>query len=220
VSLYVTGLLILFGTLFGRFICGWMCPFGLVQEILHKIPSPKLRKKPVYGALKYCKYVILAVFVLLVPALLSLQKGVTTPAFCKYICPAGTLEAGVPLVILNESLQHTVGWLFCWKMLLLAAIIVSAVFIYRPFCRFLCSLGAIYGMFNSMSIFGLNVDSSKCTRCGLCTGACKADIQPFNTPNDPECVRCGDCVKACPHSALNFSSIYTDRSSTSRNINY
>lgn len=217
VSLYVAGLLILFGSVFGRFICGWMCPFGLVQEMLYKIPSPKLRKKPVFGVLKYGKYVILAVFVLLLPALYSLLKDVTIPAFCKYICPAGTLEAGIPLVALNESLQNTIGWLFYWKMLLLAAMIVSAVFIYRPFCRFLCPLGAIYAMFNNIAIFGLKVDSAKCTRCGICIGACNADIRPFDTLNDPECVRCGDCVKVCPHSALKLGSIYTDKPCMSRN---
>ncbi|HHY82156.1 MAG TPA: 4Fe-4S binding protein [Clostridiales bacterium] len=218
VSLYVAGLLILFGSILGRFICGWACPFGLVQEVLHKIPSPKLRKKPVFGVLKYGKYVILAVFVLLLPALYSLQKGVTIPAFCKYICPAGTLEAGIPLIALNESLRYTIGWLFYWKMLLLTAMVLSAVFIYRPFCRFVCPLGAIYAMFNSTAIFGLKVDSAKCTHCGICTGACKVDIHPFETPNDPECVRCGDCIKACPHSALKFSSVYTGTPCTSRNV--
>lgn len=210
ISLYVAGLLIFVGALFGRFICGWMCPFGLVQEMLQKVPSPKLRKKPVFGVLKYGKYMILAVFVLLLPALSSLQKGVTIPAFCKYICPAGTLEAGIPLVALNESLQHSIGWLYYWKMILLAFVIMSAVIIYRPFCRFLCPLGAIYALFNRISLFGLRVDSSKCTSCGICTSACKVDIHPFDTPNNPECVRCGDCIKACPHRALKFSSIYKD----------
>lgn len=218
VSFYVAGLLILFGSILGRFICGWMCPFGLVQEMLYKIPSRKLRKKSVFGVFKYGKYVILAVFVLLLPVLYSLQKGVTIPAFCKYICPAGTLEAGVPLVALNESLRYTIGWLFYWKMLLLAAMVLSAAFIYRPFCRFICPLGAIYAMFNSIAVFGLKVDSAKCTRCGICTGACKVDIHPFDMPNDPECVRCGDCVKACPHRALKFGNIYTDTPYTSRNM--
>lgn len=210
VSLYVAGLLILFGSILGRFICGWLCPFGLIQEMLHIIPSPKLRKRPVFGVLKYGKYVILVVFVLLMPALYSLITGVTVPAFCKYICPAGTLEAGVPLISLNESLRQAAGLLFDWKMLLLAITVISSVFIYRPFCRFICPLGAIYALFNRIAVFGLKVDSQKCTRCGVCTGACKIDIKPYKTPNDPECVRCGDCVKACPHSALKFGNMYTD----------
>ncbi len=216
VSLYVVGFLILVGALFGRFICGWACPFGLVQELLHKIPSPKLRNKRAFGVLKYGKYAMLIVFVLLLPALFLLQNSVTIPAFCKYICPAGTLEAGVPLVALNQSLRQTVGLLFSWKMLLLIAMIVSAVFIYRPFCRFICPLGAIYAQFNRISVFGLKLDSSKCTRCGVCAGACKADIYPADTPNNPECVRCGDCVKACPHCALKFGNMYKDAPCASR----
>lgn len=217
ISFYVAGLLILFGAVFGRFVCGWLCPFGLIQELVHKIPSPKLRRKPLFGVLKFGKYMILVVFVLLMPVLYSIIKGVTVPAFCKYICPAGTLEAAVPLVALNEALRNAIGWLFNWKMLLLAVTVISSVFIYRPFCRFICPLGAIYAMFNKIAVFGLKVDSSKCTRCGVCTGACKADIQPYKKPNDPECVRCGDCVKACPHRALKFGSIYTDATCKSGN---
>jgi len=208
ISFYVVGFLILVGAVFGRFICGWACPFGLVQELLHKIRSPKLRRKRVFGVLKYGKYVILVVFVLLLPAVFLLQNGVATPAFCKYICPAGTLEAGVPLVALNQPLQQALGWLFSWKMLLLVGTVVSAVFIYRPFCRFICPLGAIYALFNKISVFGLKLDPSKCTRCGVCAKACKADIYPADTPNSPECVRCGDCVRACPHDALKFGNLY------------
>ena len=103
VSFYIVGFLIFVGALLGRFICGWACPFGLIQELLHKIPSPKLRKKRAFGILKYGKYVILAVFVLLLPTIYFLQNGVSSPAFCKLICPAGTLEAGVPLVAMNEK---------------------------------------------------------------------------------------------------------------------
>jgi ferredoxin-type protein NapH len=208
VSLYVVGFLLLIGALFGRFICGWACPFGLIQELLHKVPSRKLRKKRAFGVLKYGKYAVLVLFVLLLPTVFLIQDGITVPAFCKFICPAGTLEAGVPLVALNQPLQQAIGWLFSWKMLLLIAAIVLSVFIYRPFCRFVCPLGAIYALFNKISVFGIRPEPHKCTHCGVCARACKADIDPSVTPNDAECVRCGDCVKACPTGALKFGSTY------------
>lgn len=209
VSFYVAGFLIFIGALLGRFICGWACPFGFVQELLHKIPSPKLRHKRAFDALKYGKYIMLAALVLLLPAALYLQSGVTTPTFCKYVCPAGTLEAGVPLVAMNESLQQSIGALFSWKVLLLIATIVLSVCIYRPFCRFVCPLGAIYAMFNKISVFGIRLETPKCTHCSACAKACKMDINPSKTPNNAECIRCGDCIKACPAKALSFSAMYT-----------
>jgi len=211
VSFYVVGILIFVGALLGRFICGWACPFGLIQELLHKIPSRKLRHKKAFGWLKYGKYVFLAVFVVLLPIVFYVQGGLASPAFCKYICPAGTLEAGIPLVALNASLQSSVGWLFSWKLLILVGVITLSVFIWRPFCRFVCPLGAIYALFNKISVFGMRFEPASCTHCGACARVCKADIDPSKTPNNTECVRCGDCVKACPTAALKFGAVYGKR---------
>jgi len=209
ISFYVIGFLIFIGALLGRFICGWACPFGLIQELLHKIPSRKLQRKRAFGVLKYGKYVFLVVFVLLLPAVFLLQNGIVSPAFCKYICPTGTLEAGIPLVSMNASLQQSIGWLFSWKMLLLVLVVVSSVFIYRPFCRFVCPLGAIYALFNKISVFGLKLDTSKCTHCSACSHACKMEVDPSKTPGSGECIRCGDCVKVCPTGALKLGAMYT-----------
>ena len=216
VSLYVAGFLIAVGTLFGRFICGWVCPFGLVQELLHKIPGRKIKSKRIFGVLKYLKYVLLAVFVIALPMLLLWINGVSVPTFCKYICPAGTLEAGIPLVLLDSSLQASLGWLFDWKVLVLAAVVILSVFIYRPFCRFLCPLGAIYALFNRISVFGIKLEKDRCTKCGACAGACKLDIRPYETPNAAECIRCGDCVKACPENALLYRYPHMEKTAANR----
>ena len=152
VSLYVVGTLVFFGALLGRFICGWACPFGFIQELLHKIPSRKLRHKKAFGVLKYGKYVMLGVFVLLLPVVYAIQTGLATPAFCKYICPAGTLEAGVPLVAVSPALQSSVGWLFSWKMLILVGVITASVFIWRPFCRFSAAGAISTAFFNRISV--------------------------------------------------------------------
>lgn len=202
-SMYVTGFLVLVGLLCGRFICGWLCPFGWIQELLHKLPFKKI-KVPVRlnRILSYFKYVVLALFVIILPIVTVNEFGISTPYFCKYICPAGTLEAGIPLLITNPMLRGAVGFLFSWKMVILLAVILFSMMFFRPFCRYLCPLGAFYGLFNGISIYRYRVDSDKCTKCGVCTGACKMDITPYETPNSAECIRCGDCVKACPHGAI------------------
>lgn len=190
---YIIGTLMLFGVILGRVICGFLCPFGLIQELLYKIPGPKLKKSRFTACLSKFKYIILAVFVIVIPLVYGY------PGFCKYICPAGTLEAGIPLAAMDESIAAMLGALFNWKTAVLFIVLVEAVFIYRGFCRFICPLGAIYSFFNGISIFGIKVDSGRCTNCGRCTDVCKMDIKK---PGDFECISCGECIKECNERAI------------------
>ncbi|MEG1857294.1 MAG: 4Fe-4S binding protein [Pseudoflavonifractor sp.] len=202
-AFYVAGFLLMFGAVLGRFVCGWLCPFGLVQDLLHKIPFfKKYKKLPGDRWLKYLKYVILAGFVILLPLTVLDIVGQGQPWFCKYICPSGTLFAGIPLIAANPPLRAVLGWLFTWKVTILLALVVLSVAVYRPFCRYLCPLGAIYGFFNPVALYRFQVDPDKCTQCGVCQAACKLDISPWKPPNSMECIRCGDCTAACPHGAI------------------
>ena len=202
-SFYIAGFLLLFGALFGRLVCGWLCPFGLVQDLLYKIPFvKKLRRLPGDRWLKYLKYVILAGFVIVLPLTVLDIVGQGQPWFCKYICPSGTLFAGIPLIASNPPLRAALGWLFTWKAAILTALLLLSLLVYRPFCRYLCPLGAIYGLFNPAALYRFRIDKEKCTGCGACQKACKLDIPIHQTPNSPECIRCGDCRRACPHGAI------------------
>ena len=199
---YVCGILALYGVMLGRTICGWLCPFGLVQELCYKVKTPKLKKSPVTRVLSFFKYAVLVFFALIVPIMYAL-RDIPLPAFCKYICPAGTLEGGIGLLSnkVNESYFSMLGPLFTWKFALMVSILVGSVFIFRLFCRFICPLGAFYGFFNRFSFFGIQVDNSKCTHCGLCQGKCKMDIQ---SPGDAECISCGECIDVCPTKAISW----------------
>ena len=202
---YVGGILLLYCLMFGRFICGWLCPFGLIQELLYKIKTPKLKKSPVTRILSYLKYVILVVFVFIVPIAYAF-KDTPMPAFCKYICPAGTLEGGLGLLSnkVNASYFAMLGPIFTWKFLVLVSIIVGSIFIFRILCRFICPLGALYGLFNKISLFGVTVDQSKCVNCNLCVNHCKMDIK---TVGDHECISCGDCMNVCPTNAIKWKGL-------------
>lgn len=211
---YVVGILVLFGLLLGRTICGFLCPVGLIQELLYKIKTPKLKKSKTTRILSYFKYVILFVLVIAVPIIYS---GVLTsvPAFCKYICPAGTAEGAIGLLSNpdNAASFGQLGYLFTWKMCVLVGIVVACIFIYRAFCRFLCPLGAFYGFFTKIALLGVKLDKNKCTDCGLCISACKMDIKKVG---DHECIHCGECISVCPTKAITWkgSSIFVKPSET------
>ena len=152
--------------------------------------------------LKYLKYGILVGFVLVLPLTVLDIVGQGQPWFCKYICPSGTLFAGIPLIASNPPLQAALGWLFTWKIVILAVLVFLSVLVYRPFCRYLCPLGAIYGLFNPIAFYRYRIKKEKCTKCGKCRKTCKLDIPVYSKPNSPECIRCGACRRSCPHGAI------------------
>lgn len=199
---YVFGVIALYGLLFGRWICGFLCPFGLIQELLHKIPTPKLKKNKVTRVLSWFKYVVLAVFVFIIP-FMYMFRDFPLPAFCKYICPAGTLEGAMGLLAnkVNDSMFGMLGPLFTWKFLLMVSILVTCVFIFRMFCRFICPLGALYGLFNKFALVGVKLEKEKCTDCGLCVSKCQMDIRHVG---DHECINCGECISVCPTKAIQW----------------
>ena len=202
-SYYITGFLILLGVLLGRVICGFLCPFGWFQELLHKIPTKKLSTKKL-KPLTYLKYVVLLVMVVLLPVLVTNQLGMGDPFFCKYLCPQGVLEGAIPLSLANAGIRAALGSLFTWKFIVLLAVIVLSIVFYRPFCKWLCPLGAFYALLNKVSLFQMQVDQSKCVSCGKCAKVCKMDVDVTKSPNHTECIRCGMCIRACPTDAVSF----------------
>ena len=202
-SYYITGFLILLGVLLGRVICGFLCPFGWFQELLHKIPTKKLSTKKL-KPLTYLKYVVLLVMVVLLPVLVTNQLGMGDPFFCKYLCPQGVLEGAIPLSLANAGIRAALGSLFTWKFIVLLTVIVLSIVFYRPFCKWLCPLGAFYALLNKVSLFQMQVDQSKCVSCGKCAKVCKMDVDVTKSPNHTECIRCGMCIRACPTDAVSF----------------
>lgn len=197
---YVCGLLIFFGVLLGRAVCGFLCPFGLLQDLLYKIPFfKKINTFRGDRPLRYLKYLVLAVFVVALPLAFR-----SLPAFCKYICPSGT-ASGILLTVADSRLVSALGGRFALKCSILAATVISALALYRPFCKYLCPLGALYSFFNKVSFFRLSLDTSKCVSCGKCAEACRMGVDPVKAPDDIECIRCGRCADKCPAGALSLT---------------
>ena len=203
-SSYVVGTMGIIATTTGRLTCGWLCPFGLIQELLHKIPIGK--KREVYPVLRYVKYFMLIAFVFLFPLLLTNDWGMGKPWFCKYVCPAGTLEAGLPLLLLQPDLRATLGYLFYNKLFWLIVFLVWSVTTSRPFCKTTCPLGAFYGVFNKISLVKLELIEPNCTKCGACAKVCPMGIQFNEVVGSPECIMCMRCLKeACQFGAIHLT---------------
>ena len=210
-AFYVVGLLSLFAIAAGRLFCGYICPFGLFQDLLDKIPLKKIKVPlKVNKVLRYIKYFIRAFFVFFLPFSFQDKYGMRDPYFCKYICPSGILFGAIPLIAMNKALTASLGALFGLKFTVLAIITMLSMIFYRPFCRYLCPLGAFLGMFNPISLYRLKING-KCIKCRKCERTCKLDIPTYKTPNSPECIRCGECIKACPVKAIEQSFLFTEK---------
>ena len=200
-SFYVVGFILAIGVIFGRGVCGFLCPFGLLQELIHKIPGPKI-KLPHF--VRYLKYVLLVGFVLVAPVVLR-NYGVGAPAFCEYICPVGTLEAGIPILAAHPEYQAIIGELFSLKTAILVITIVLCVLNERFFCKAMCPLGAIYGLLNKISVWSMKFYPQNCVSCGKCAKVCPMEIDPSKIQNSIECIRCQKCITACHTQALEMS---------------
>ncbi|MGB9876771.1 MAG: 4Fe-4S binding protein [bacterium] len=183
---YLLGIIFLSGLIFGRITCGWLCPFGFLQDLLYKIPTKKF-SFPRY--LSYGKYFFLAIFVLALPLIFH------QPFFCK-ICPMGTLEGGIPWPIIEPQLRSLIGWLYFLKLAILAGIIIIAILSPRPFCKTMCPLGAILSFFNRLSFLRVEVKEDYCRRCALCASKCPQGIVIYEEEGHPDCIGCLKC-KVC-----------------------
>ena len=200
---YVLGTLMLFGVVLGRLICGFLCPFGWLQDLLGKLTAKKINVPAALDKkLRYLKYGVLVIFVVLLPALATDRFGISSPFFCQYICPAGTLGGGIPLLLANARLRELTGVLFGWKFILLLLVLLSAVIIPRSFCRYLCPLGAFYSLFNRFSLYQMAYDETRCVRCEKCQTVCPMGVDVLREINSAECIRCGKCKAACSSGAI------------------
>jgi len=194
------GLLVAVGAVFGSLVCGWVCPFGFLQDLAAKAPTPKFDLPKFAG---HFRYVMLVGTVLAVPYFF----GEGHPLFVCRICPAGALEAAVPNMISQGVAGQQIVWPNAVKLIVLGLFLLVIFFMRRPWCRLLCPLGAIFSLFNRVSAFFLRFNANECTHCERCHQLCEYGLQPEKTPNDLSCIRCLECTRCSPQ-ALSLASIF------------
>ncbi|MFB3881510.1 MAG: 4Fe-4S binding protein [Armatimonadota bacterium] len=214
VPFYVIGALGLAGATVGRAFCGWGCPFGLVQDLLYRIRAWRWRLPRGANALKY---VLLVVLVVAVPFVLAggsqedasdriVRQSTGAIDYCALVCPVGTLEAGLPSLMISKAVRADMSWRSWLKLSVLAMVIGLSIVSRRGFCRTLCPLGALMAGASRLSLLRLETDLRRCTHCGACVAACPTRARQVPDGRRPkeataECVDCLDCVAACPEPA-------------------
>ncbi len=194
---FLIGTLLLFGALLGRAMCGWVCPFGFLQEMLYKIPGPKFT---LWRPLRFGKYISLALLVIAVPVI----GGLDSPLYFCRLCPAAAIEASLPFAVMQGG--FTSFWGAVIRFSILGLVILLAISSLRFFCRKLCPIGAITALLNPLSAFALRHDTESCPQCGECTEACPVDVDLQEEPRGviykapADCILCLECTKACPTS--------------------
>lgn len=169
---------IVLALLFGRIFCGYVCPFGALQELLHvrtwrlRIPSRWMQ------ILGWMKYALLAFLVVRILATGELLWSGSTPF------KAFFLWGGTPVTL-------AVSGLF----------VLLSVIVYRPFCRVLCPLGALLSLVARFSVFRIRV-GSKCVSCGRCETVCPTEATQMGKAKPGECLLCGECIRTCPPEEL------------------
>ncbi|MDF2954048.1 MAG: Polyferredoxin NapH [Thermodesulfobacterium sp.] len=199
---YILSFLLLFGLLLGRFICGWLCPFGFFQDLIYKIPFFKKKMHIPLQTRCYLKFLFLIFFVIVLPLSIVNEFGYGILWFCKYICPAGTLEAGYFNLLIKPSLLYFIGLVFYLKTLILLFLIILCLIDLRFFCKNICPLGFIYGTFNKIGLLRLSFNQNNCNSCKICEKVCPSNLSIPEEINSVECIRCLNCLKICPTKAI------------------
>lgn len=185
---YALGLMLLFGAVAGRFWCGWICPFGTLQDYAYKLPTYKLR---IPHAATYTRYVFLVGGVFVIPYLYTTASNFF---WCQY-CPAGRIEAGIYAKFVAPAWPET------WRFLVLIGFVIFIIAAQRGFCRVFCPLGAIFGLCNKISLWRITLSGENCKSCGVCKKTCPVDHAIYESPDSPDCIRCLDC-KDCKFGAV------------------
>jgi ferredoxin-type protein NapH len=185
------GILVLVGATMGTMVCGWMCPFGLLQDLAARVPW---RKWTLPAWVGYGRYVVLTAFVLAIPYFF----GEGHALFICRICPAGALEAAVPSMVQQALAKTPVVWPNAIKLSILGVFLIAIFVVKRPWCRVLCPLGGLFGLFNRVSLVYLDCNKGACTDCKRCHKLCDVNCQPDEKAHSGRCVRCFECTKCGP----------------------
>jgi polyferredoxin len=167
-----------------KLFCGWVCPIGALQELVHEVPlGGKLKFKLPF---KVTNWIRVLLFVAFVPLVFLVGKSVYD-----YINPFETLHWGFEI----------------YGLVVLGIVLVAALFVFRPFCYVVCPIGLFTWLLERISVVKVKVDSDKCITCYECSekAPCPAMIDIVDGKKwRPDCFSCGKCLDTCTEDAISY----------------
>ncbi len=218
----------LVAALLGRSLCGWVCPFGLVQDVVGFVNKKRMEILPrTHNWMIYIKYLVLLVVLIVSGSVAAMVAsgsgeglksalGVFATAPFNALSPADTLFAVIPNGVFNlvNSVDSFVAGalairpLLWGRFVILGVVLVLAAYVPRSWCKYFCPHGAILAFLNRFSFLGLTRDPVKCTKAGCndCVAACPMNVPILELPwekfTHPECIYCLKCADACTTKAI------------------
>ncbi|MBL7135519.1 MAG: 4Fe-4S binding protein [Candidatus Marinimicrobia bacterium] len=174
-----------------KLICGWACPFGALQELLYD--NCLTRKIPRFKVPFIISNTIRSLlFITMIVLLFGIIGGKKGYVIYHYVNPFNLFNFDF------DELSIIVT---------LVGVFIAGLFIYRPFCQFICPFGLISWFVERLSIFHVKIDHSRCTECGVCIDVCPLDaakglVEKKRIPAD--CFSCARCLNVCPVDAIHY----------------
>lgn len=198
--------------LLGRFFCSWVCPFGSLHHFVGFLAHHKSPLKQKLELNKYRKGQVVKYFVLIVLLLLAAFPSVGASLQTGLLDPIPLINRSVSLIILAIADRATnlvsVSERFytgAWAILLIfAATVFLNILVPRFYCRFICPLGALFGLLSRFSIWRIGKTAEPCSNCMACERNCEGGCEPSGNIKISECVMCLNCLDDCKDEMVGY----------------
>lgn len=188
--------------LFRRSFCGLLCPFGALQEVFARLGQKIFKKRFVLPRkidrpLRYLKYIVLV-----------LTVGMAWYLGALWMSPYDPYSAYAHLSAVSDTIKEEPAAIV--GFIILAITLIASLFYDRFFCKYLCPVGAFYGIIGKISPTRVERNDNLCIHCKACDKACPMDINVEKAVKvtNAECINCNECVLACPEKdALEIKSV-------------
>ncbi|MCR8433441.1 MAG: 4Fe-4S binding protein [Crenarchaeota archaeon] len=212
----------LFSLFIGRAACGWLCPFGLINDVIGAIGKrKKLSPNVVLSLWKFALF-LAGLFIFIDVSIYYnevINRSIKGYFGAFYGAPSTFIDPVTPMFSLlfwmtyNDKWPSNMsGWFslpaeFYWRIFIMIAVIIACYYFPRLYCKALCPLGAVMGLASQYSLSFLSISKGLCNECKLCERVCPMDVPILDFLESgeirhPQCILCLKCVEACPKRAL------------------
>jgi len=197
---------------FGRFFCGWICPFGSIHHFVGFLGNRRIKTAEKIRLSRYRKAQRVKYFILIVFLFMAAFPSVDATLQIGLLDPISLVSRSFNLLLLpivDKSINFiSVSARFYEGAWLILAVFFVAILlnfvIPRFYCRFICPLGALFAILGRFAIWRIGKNKSECINCKLCEQSCEGGCEPAGKIRISECVLCFNCRQDCPYDIISY----------------